>query len=56
MVVTGGTLGELSTTGNPLTRTFGQAGVKAALADVLAPHGLTPAMLKAEGRYAEDVY
>ena len=32
------------------------AGVKAALADVLAPHGLTPAMLKAEGRYAEDVY
>jgi sulfite reductase (NADPH) flavoprotein alpha-component len=32
------------------------AGVKSALADVLAPHGLTPAMLKAEGRYAEDVY
>lgn len=32
------------------------AGVKSALAEVLAPHGLTPAMLKAEGRYAEDVY
>lgn len=32
------------------------AGVKTALAEILAPHGLTPAMLKAEGRYAEDVY
>jgi len=32
------------------------AGVSAALADILAPVGLTPAMLKAEGRYAEDVY
>jgi sulfite reductase (NADPH) flavoprotein alpha-component len=32
------------------------AGVTAALADILAPQGLTPAMLKAEGRYAEDVY
>lgn len=32
------------------------AGVSAALADILAPMGLTPAMLKAEGRYVEDVY
>ena len=32
------------------------AGVSEALADILAPQGLTPAMLKAEGRYAEDVY
>ncbi|WP_212525475.1 PepSY domain-containing protein [Actibacterium sp. MT2.3-13A] len=32
------------------------AGVAEALADILAPAGLTPAMLKAEGRYAEDVY
>jgi len=32
------------------------AGVKTALAEILAPHDLTPAMLKAEGRYAEDVY
>jgi sulfite reductase (NADPH) flavoprotein alpha-component len=31
-------------------------GVAAALAEILAPQGLTPAMLKAEGRYAEDVY
>lgn len=31
-------------------------GVKQALAEVMAPQGLTPAMLKAEGRYAEDVY
>jgi len=27
-----------------------------AFAEILAPSGLTPAMLKAEGRYAEDVY
>lgn len=32
------------------------AGVSAALADILAPAGLTPAVLKAEERYVEDVY
>lgn len=32
------------------------AGVASALADILAPQGLTLATLKAEGRYAEDVY
>jgi sulfite reductase (NADPH) flavoprotein alpha-component len=32
------------------------AGVAAALTDVLAPQGLTPAMMKATGRYVEDVY
>ena len=32
------------------------AGVAAAMADILSPSGLTPAMLKAEGRYVEDVY
>jgi sulfite reductase (NADPH) flavoprotein alpha-component len=32
------------------------AGVSAALTDMLAITGLTPALLKAEGRYAEDVY
>jgi len=32
------------------------AGVMAALTELLAPTGLTPAVLKAEGRYAEDVY
>ena len=32
------------------------AGVADALADVLAPLGLTPAALKAQGRYVEDVY
>jgi sulfite reductase (NADPH) flavoprotein alpha-component len=32
------------------------AGVADALADILAPAGLTPAALKAEGRYVEDVY
>ncbi len=32
------------------------AGVADALADVLAPDGLTPALLKAEGRYVEDTY
>ena len=31
-------------------------GVTEALADILAPQGLTPAGLKAEGRYVEDVY
>lgn len=31
-------------------------GVTGALAEILAPMGLTPAMLKAEGRYVEDVY
>jgi sulfite reductase (NADPH) flavoprotein alpha-component len=30
--------------------------VRAALTDILRPCGLTPAMLKAEGRYVEDVY
>ncbi len=32
------------------------AGVAGALAEILAPAGLTPAVLKAEGRYVEDVY
>ncbi len=32
------------------------AGVSTALADILAPAGLTPALLKAEGRYVEDIY
>ncbi len=32
------------------------AGVSAAFTDILAPVGLTPAALKAEGRYVEDVY
>jgi sulfite reductase (NADPH) flavoprotein alpha-component len=32
------------------------AGVADALAKILAPAGLTPAALKAEGRYVEDVY
>lgn len=32
------------------------AGVADALAEILAPAGLTPAALKAEGRYAEDIY
>ncbi|MFX0540990.1 PepSY domain-containing protein [Roseovarius sp. S4756] len=32
------------------------AGVTEALAEILAPVGLTPAVLKAEGRYVEDVY
>jgi sulfite reductase (NADPH) flavoprotein alpha-component len=31
-------------------------GVAGALAEILAPSGLTPAQLKAEGRYVEDVY
>ena len=31
-------------------------GVTAALNDILAPAGLTPAVLKAEGRYVEDVF
>jgi sulfite reductase (NADPH) flavoprotein alpha-component len=32
------------------------AGVAEALAEILAPTGLSPAVLKAEGRYVEDVY
>jgi sulfite reductase (NADPH) flavoprotein alpha-component len=32
------------------------AGVREALEEVLSPLGLTPALLKAQGRYAEDVY
>ncbi|MCA3562079.1 MAG: PepSY domain-containing protein [Aestuariivirga sp.] len=32
------------------------AGVSQALAHMLAPTGLTPELLRAEGRYAEDVY
>lgn len=32
------------------------AGVADALAEILAPVGLTPALLKAKGRYAEDIY
>jgi sulfite reductase (NADPH) flavoprotein alpha-component len=31
-------------------------GVRDALDDILAPIGLSPALLKAGGRYAEDVY
>ena len=31
-------------------------GVARALEDILAPMGLTPAMLKSGGRYVEDVY
>ncbi|WP_044437379.1 oxidoreductase, partial [Skermanella aerolata] len=31
-------------------------GVRSALEDVLAPLSLTPTTLKAQGRYAEDVY
>ena len=31
-------------------------GVAAALSDILTPHGVDLAILKAEGRYAEDVY
>lgn len=31
-------------------------GVSQALAEILCPTGLTPAILKAEGRYVEDVY
>ncbi len=32
------------------------AGVANALADILTPSGLTPAYLKAEGRYVEDIF
>jgi sulfite reductase (NADPH) flavoprotein alpha-component len=32
------------------------AGVAAALTDILTPTEMTPALLKAEGRYVEDVY
>lgn len=32
------------------------AGVSAALTEILGPVGLTPALLKAKGRYAEDIY
>jgi sulfite reductase (NADPH) flavoprotein alpha-component len=32
------------------------AGVTEALAEILAPSGLSPAVLKEEGRYVEDVY
>ncbi len=32
------------------------AGVAEAMSDVLMPTGLTPALLKAEGRYVEDTY
>ncbi len=31
-------------------------GVSEVLADILPPAGLTPLMLKSEGRYVEDVY
>jgi sulfite reductase (NADPH) flavoprotein alpha-component len=31
-------------------------GVREAMTDILGPSGLTPGVLKAEGRYAEDVY
>jgi sulfite reductase (NADPH) flavoprotein alpha-component len=32
------------------------AGVSTALGDILAPMGLTPSLLKAQGRYIEDIY
>ncbi|MCV2880068.1 PepSY domain-containing protein [Sedimentimonas flavescens] len=32
------------------------AGVSAALGEILAPAGLSPVLLKAEGRYVEDIY
>ena len=32
------------------------AGVADAMSDILVPLGLTPALLKAEGRYVEDIY
>ena len=32
------------------------AGAADALAEILAPTRLTPAVLKSEGRYVEDVY
>lgn len=32
------------------------AGVADALAEIIAPTGLTPALLKAEGRYVEDIF
>lgn len=32
------------------------AGVSTALGDILAPMGLTPSLLKAQGRYVEDIY
>mgnify|MGYP002717050911 CR=1 FL=1 len=32
------------------------AGVRPGLDEILAPAGLTPALLKAEGRYVEDVF
>ena len=38
------------------TATGMAAGVSKALADILAPAGLSPALLKADGRYVEDVY
>ena len=31
-------------------------GVSEALADILTPVGITPAQLKADGRYLEDIY
>jgi sulfite reductase (NADPH) flavoprotein alpha-component len=31
-------------------------GVRDALGEILAPVGLSPALLKVRGRYAEDVY
>jgi sulfite reductase (NADPH) flavoprotein alpha-component len=32
------------------------AGVSTAFGDILAPMGLTPSLLKAQGRYVEDIY
>lgn len=52
-------LGRLITAGGQVLVCGGRemaAGVAAALADILAPQGVTLATLKAEGRYAEDVY
>lgn len=31
-------------------------GVKSVISDILEPHGISTAMLKSEGRYAEDIY
>ena len=52
-------LGQFITSGGQVLVCGGRdmaAGVAVAITDILAPLGLTIAMLKAEGRYAEDVY
>jgi len=52
-------IGSLITAGGQILVCGGRdmaAGVAAALADILIPQGVSLATLKAEGRYAEDVY